>query len=157
MSYALYNIMQPAICTVHANTGGKPNILPSLSLWGITHSQGQRWNFPQSYASKQECVHFDSSSSCSSECKKLWSNALKERNHRTGSASALLIPPPSFSSLFITGIPNGYECFSARFSQSCVLTIASRCKWHLQGRGRPSFLCRGHASKSISPEMRFTE
>lgn len=49
-----------------------------------------------------------------------------------------LCPPnPStllFSSLFITGIPNGYECFSARFSQSCVLTIASSCNRHLQGR-----------------------
>ena len=31
---------------------------------------------------------------CSSECKKQWSTAQKERNHKTGTASALLIPPP---------------------------------------------------------------
>lgn len=91
----------------------------------------------------------------SCDCKKLWRTAQKERNR-------LCLCPlnPStllFSSLSITGIPNGYECFSACFPQSCVLTISSHCKWHLQGRGRPSFLCRGHASKSISLEMRFTE
>lgn len=144
------------------------HVLPSLLLWGLTHVQGQWWNFPPSYASKQECAQFDSSyscnisshqtaESCSSESKKLCSIAQKEKNDRTGPASPLLIPPPFFSSLFITGIPNGYECFSACFSQSCVLTIASHCKWRLQGRGRPSFLCRGHTSKSISPEMQFTE
>lgn len=74
----------------------------------------------QAMRANRNALQFDSSSAavinssrlCSSECWKLWSDAAREReNHRTDCASALLILPPFFSSLFITGIPNGYDCF----------------------------------------------
>lgn len=161
-----------AVGYVHANKGeALPGVKPNMStpsLCGLTHRRGQKWNFPSSSVKNHECMWFDSSfGSNISLTKQQQVVAASVRNCRallrkkeTTSRLCLCPPNPStllYSSLSITRIPNGYECFSARFSQSCVLTIVSCCKWHLQGRGWPSSLRRGHASKSISPEMRFTE
>lgn len=161
----LYNSIQLAVCTVHANKGGaQPGV--NLNLFchhspceasHIFRVKGEIFYFKLCGLTGTYTVWQDAAAVAMfpGEWKKLRSTAQKERNQLCPCP-----PNPStllFSSLSITRIPNGYECFSARFPQSYVLTIASHCKWHLQGRGRPSFLYRGHASKSISLEMRFTE
>lgn len=98
--------MQLAVCAVHANkSGALPGVKPNMSHCETSHILRVKGETFLQAMQANRTVQPDSSYSCNisppkqqkvvaAQCKKLWSTAQKERNHKTGSASALLIPPP---------------------------------------------------------------
>lgn len=167
-----------ADCTVHANPGGeekpgvKPNTSGSPSHREASHTLGVKGEIsPPSYASKQECVAvWQQLGGRNKQQQVVQQRALETVQRRCEGKrepqDRLCLCPPNPSTLLFISLHHWnskrlwlffFFFLPSFFSPSRALTIAPRRKWHLRGRGRPSLLCRGHASKSISPEMRFTE